>query len=67
MSVRPAALSLPPLGEAGALPVLLPPPLGEDWGGGQRGWTCNAVRHNQPAPIPAFPQGGKEQARTPGR
>ena len=43
---------------------LLPPPLGEGWGGGQRR-TNASVAHGlaTAAPIPAFPQRGKESDR----
>src|SRR5688500_12509916 len=36
---------------------LLPPPLGEGWGGG----VSNAHGGGPSAPIPAFPQRGKEE------
>jgi len=38
----------------------LPPPLGEDWGGGKRP-SHRQQTNRRRAPIPTFPQRGKEQ------
>ena len=40
--------------------VLLPPPVGEGGGGGRHGLFFHALRTRQRAPIPTFPQRGKE-------
>ncbi|QFZ83719.1 hypothetical protein GFK26_13625 [Variovorax paradoxus] len=44
------------------VPVFLPPPLGEG-GGGARGLRESKAPVRRPAPIPTFPQRGKEQNR----
>ena len=67
---RPPSLPSPRGGRGGSprrkdspLPPLFPPPLGEGEGGGQPGICCFTCSYSGPcpAPIPAFPQRGKER------
>ncbi len=60
---RLCVLPLPLVGEGRGEGDSFPPPLGEGEGGGQPGICCFTCSYSGPcpAPIPAFPQRGKER------
>ena len=60
---RLCVLLLPLVGEGRGEGDSFPPPLGEGEGGGQPGICCFTCSYSGacPAPIPAFPQRGKER------
>ncbi len=62
---RLCVLPLPLVGEGRGEGDSFPPPLGEGEGGGQPGvaHTTRPCLRSCPAPIPAFPQGGKREGQ----